>query len=205
MVFAGGKKASKKDFTGSFDAGGGTDISTYLIEHEHAQMILPVAGPQTGDVAGVIASTGNKGKAFVFGVDVDQSKVYNADYFLGSAIKGIYVSNAYALDALKKDHERASFPTFDMKLANTPDFSSFTSRLYSSLKKSGKYLESDIKNMLKPTGFVPSSSDEMKMSKVANIIAEDIYIKAKEYMANDKVQDNLTKTSTGDAKLAFDH
>ena len=205
MVYADGNRPSKKDFTGSFDAGKGTDISTYLIEHEHAQMILPVAGPQTGDVAGVIASTGNKGNVFVFGVDVDQSKVYNADYFLGSAIKGIYVSNAYALDELKKNSKRLKFDTFDMKLSANQSFSSFTKKLHNDLTKSGKYLESDIKNMLKPTGFVPSSSKNMKTKKVTDIITEKIYTDAIAYLKKTGIEDTLTSSSIGDAKKAFEH
>ena len=144
------KKASPKDFSGSFDAGSGTDIATYYV-NQHVQMILPVAGPQTGDVAGVIASTGNKGKVFTFGVDVDQSKVYNSDYFLGSAIKGIYVSNAFALsELLNKTNTgvHAPFKQFNMNLAakNGP-FKIFTDSLHKKLTALNKYEPSGLVNI----------------------------------------------------------
>ena len=174
MLFTSGTKASITDFTGSFDAGKGTDISTFLI-NKGAQMILPVAGPQTGDVAGVIATTGNKGNVFTFGVDVDQSKVYNSDYFLGSAIKGIYVSNAYALDQLKKNLVKKPFPQFNMKLKKEPSFIEFTKQMKIDLKK--EYSDDEIKTMLKPTGFVPSSIMDSNTTSTANI--GDIYAEAK--------------------------
>ena len=189
-------KASKKDFTGSFDAGSGTDISTDLI-NKGVQMILPVAGPQTGDVAGVIASSGKKGDVFTFGVDVDQSKVYNSDYFLGSAIKGIYVSNSYALNVLsklKEGKQRSKFPKFSMKLADinnkTEDsraFREFTKSLKADLKKSKIYTDDDINVMLKPTGFAPSAS----MSKLTTN-SQNIYNSALDFVKGGNVQAALT-------------
>ena len=189
MVFAdGGSKASNKDFTGSFDAGSGTDISSALI-NKGVQMILPVAGPQTGDVAGVIASTGNKGNVFTFGVDVDQSKVYNSDYFLGSAIKGIYVSNAYALHVLKNGAVHGKFDTFNMALTKDPqsDFNLFTKNLGDKLRASKRYTNDDIDVMLKPTGFAPSSI------MPSTIKGEDVYLKAIQFVKDSKVSGALTK------------
>ena len=198
MIFAGGERASLKDFTGSFDAGAGTDISSDLIG-KGVQMILPVAGPQTGDVAGVIASTGNKGKVFTFGVDVDQSKVYNSDYFLGSAIKGIYVSNAYALNELKKPGVHKSFPQFKMSLTTNANFKKFTDKLRIDLTKSGRYTKSTIDVMLKPTGFAPSTI------MPTTILASNIYTKAVTYVKGGNVKAALTsKTKWPNAKKAFD-
>ena len=199
------KKASSKDFSGSFDAGSGTDIATYYV-NQNAQMILPVAGPQTGDVAGVIASTGNKGKVFTFGVDVDQSKVYNSDYFLGSAIKGIYVSNAFALsELLDKTNTgvHAPFKQFNMNFADTNvHFKTFVSGLYKKLTSLNKYTESEIKVMLKPTGFAPSASME------SSIILDEIYIMAKTFVKGKNVVPSLEKgdkiNKNANAKNAFD-
>ena len=191
MLFAGGKKASKKDFTGSFDAGKGTDISTFLINNG-AQMILPVAGPQTGDVAGVIASTGHKGDVFTFGVDVDQSKVYNSDYFLGSAIKGIYISNAYALSELEKKHDHLKFEPFNMKFEDDPSFASFTTKLKKKLLKTHSGPDVDV--MLKTTGFAPSST--MPSDLVTKIETKTIYQAAIQFIKDGKVSPLLTAPKT---------
>lgn len=208
MIFASGTKASKADFTGSFDSGAATSSVTNLITHEHVQMILPVAGPQTGDVAGVIASTGNIGKVFTFGVDVDQSKVYNSDYFLGSAIKGVYVSNAYAIDELKKatiaKSVHKSFPAFNMALTTERSFSTFVTDLRGKLK--GHYTKAQIDVMVKPTGFVPSAimPEEMSVSSSTNSI-KAIYDVALQYVIDGHVQGGLGAGSTGDAKKAYDN
>ena len=196
MIFSGDDKtrASLKDFTGSFDAGKGTDIAASLV-NDGAQMILPVAGPQTGDVAGIIASTGNKGKVFSFGVDVDQSKVYNPDYFLGSAIKGLYVSDAFALSELAestKTHTvHKSFPQFNMALSNpklskNTEFITFTKKLRAKLEATNKYSKEEIDVMLKPTGFAPSSI--MKKLTIGTQGTKTIYDHAKEFVESGKVQ-----------------
>ena len=199
MMFADTKKnkASIKDFTGSFDSGKATDIASFYIEHQKSQMILPVAGPQTGDVVGVIASTNNKGKVFTFGVDVDQSKVYKSDYFLGSAIKGIYASNAFALNQLQKKPS-PKFELFNMALANkTGPFKTFIeTNLKPKLEK--RYTASEIKVMIKPTGFSPSAtmSTSVEMDK--------LYVEAQGYVSGTGVLPGLSASVTQDnAKKAF--
>ncbi|MCK5788356.1 MAG: BMP family ABC transporter substrate-binding protein, partial [Chlamydiia bacterium] len=157
-IFYKGNRASKKDFTYSFDAGQGTAISQKYINNG-AQMILPVAGPQTGDVIGVIASNSKRGKVYAIGVDVDQSKVYNPDYLMGSAIKGVYISTAYAIKKLK---DRTSTPIklfskFDLKLVNDSDFKSFQTSMKKTLVSHGK-TSIEAENIIKPTGFVPSTA-----------------------------------------------
>ena len=211
MIFSGKNgKASASDFTGSFDSGKGTDIASNFIE-KGAQMILPVAGPQTGDVVGVIASTGNKGKVFTFGVDVDQSEVYNPDYFLGSAIKGLYVSNSYALDELSKSGSKLhdKFPVFNMALSNTTKFKAFSELLGKKLKATKRYTDEQIKVMLKPTGFAPSAKMPITIS------SSDLYERAVRFVKNVKdindnskndnsknVKDNLNHSLTGTSNAA---
>jgi basic membrane protein A len=84
-------------FSGSFDAGGGKNISDGLVE-KGAQIIFPVAGPQTADT---LASFQTKGVSeyYVDGVDTDQVLTYPdyATHFITSGLKNIVGSTAVAL------------------------------------------------------------------------------------------------------------
>lgn len=166
MMFYNGNKPSLDDFTGSFDAGAATAKVQAMVD-KGAQLILPVAGPQTGDVTGIIAATKNAGKVFAFGVDTDQSLVYNPDYLLGSAVKGIYAASSFAIDALKKNPNHAPFGNFNYNMTNDSAgeaktyFAKLKSDLTDRYKKQGmSQADAEYKAKVKtmPTGFVPSSS-----------------------------------------------
>src|SRR5699024_10623698 len=64
-------------FTNSFSQGDGKTISDHLID-DGAQVIFPVAGPQTLDTLGEIKDKGLAGKVFVDGVDTDQILSYGS-------------------------------------------------------------------------------------------------------------------------------
>ena len=200
-IFFEGTKASKKDFTYSFDAGKGTSISQKFID-DGAQMILPVAGPQTGDVIGVIASNSKKGDVFAIGVDVDQSKVYNPDYLMGSAIKGVYISTAFAIEKLKNRTATTiePFKKFNLKLDDDTEFKKFQDSMKKELIKLGK-TPAEAKNIIKSTGFVPSTA---LTSNTGAIEANAIYTGALAYAKKGKVEPGLTKNSKDEAKITYD-
>ncbi|CAM9109921.1 BMP family ABC transporter substrate-binding protein [Mycoplasma marinum] len=80
--------SEQKNYTNSgFASGGGTAKATKLIK-SGADIILPVAGPQTADVLSVIKNEAGK---FVIGVDTDQKSKYpsQSDKFLTSITKNI--------------------------------------------------------------------------------------------------------------------
>ena len=166
MMFYKGSKPSLDDFTGSFDAGAATAKVQSMVDRG-AQLILPVAGPQTGDVTGIIAATKNAGNVFAFGVDTDQSLVYNPDYILGSAVKGIYAASSFAIDALKKNPNHDPFGNFNYNMTNdsSNEAKNYFAQLKSDLKaryikegmtEADAEFKASVKTM--PTGFVPSSS-----------------------------------------------
>ncbi|AUB31431.1 hypothetical protein [Spiroplasma floricola] len=77
-------------FTGTFNAGEGKDISTKLINTDKANVVMGVAGPQTGDLLGVIKANPSQ-KTMVVGVDSDQVNAYtdSSDKFITSAEKDL--------------------------------------------------------------------------------------------------------------------
>ncbi len=85
------KYARDEEYTNSgFAAGKGTSYAEKLL-NEGADVILPVAGPQTGDVISAINQNQNHSDVKIVGVDTDQSKQYIADSnkFLTSIIKNL--------------------------------------------------------------------------------------------------------------------
>ena len=86
-VFAEGSKPSSKDFSGGFDPGLATGLSTKYL-NKGAQIILSVAGPQSADTVGAIKRF-QKANTFVIGPDTDQSLIYDPKIVLGSMMKGI--------------------------------------------------------------------------------------------------------------------
>ncbi|AHI53489.1 ribose/galactose ABC transporter substrate-binding protein [Spiroplasma sabaudiense Ar-1343] len=85
-------------FSGSFGVGGGKAISEKLIS-EGANIIFPVAGPQTEDTLGTIKERNKEGKVFVVGVDTDQVQLYKnyKNYFITSASKTLSMATQAAL------------------------------------------------------------------------------------------------------------
>ncbi|AHF57211.1 BMP family ABC transporter substrate-binding protein [Spiroplasma eriocheiris] len=88
-------------FSQSFEAGHGKDISDSLIS-KGANVIFPVAGPQTQDTIDRIKY--NKSNAKIVGVDTEQSKIYGEYYIITSALKEIATSTQ---DALKNIYSLA--------------------------------------------------------------------------------------------------
>lgn len=86
-------------FTDSYDPGKGSDISQVLINTEKANIIMPVAGPQTADTLNILSENKYQNKKFIVGVDTDQVTMYDtfADFFITSAEKDIIGSTALAL------------------------------------------------------------------------------------------------------------
>ncbi|WP_162650001.1 hypothetical protein [Spiroplasma sp. TIUS-1] len=86
-------------FTDSYDAGKGADISQMLINAQGANVIMPVAGPQTADTLNILAENKYQNKRFVIGVDTNQVEMYDtfSDFFITSAEKDIVGSTALAL------------------------------------------------------------------------------------------------------------
>ena len=167
MVFSDGNGPSKSDFTGGFDPGMATSKVQDMIMNKGVQMILPVAGPQTGDVAGVIAANKKVGEVFGFGVDTDQSKVYNPSTLLGSAVKGIYAATSYAIDALNKNPNHSIFPSFGQAMmapSSTDPAKTYLNDLKTKLiakyiKDGMSQKDAEFTAMVRtmPTGFAPSS------------------------------------------------
>ncbi|QGS51806.1 hypothetical protein [Spiroplasma tabanidicola] len=83
--------------SGSYTAGDGKDISNILI-NQGANILMPVAGPQTEDALAILKNDSSK-KAKVVGVDVDMSKVYRSydKLILTSAIKQLTEGGLIAL------------------------------------------------------------------------------------------------------------
>lgn len=97
-------------YSGSFAPGGGTAKANELIT-KGANVLLPVAGPQTKDAIDVV-----KGKAnhFVIGVDVDATNLYkdDASLILTSITKGLKKSTERILSELYgTTPDRKSFGT----------------------------------------------------------------------------------------------
>ncbi|AXK50760.1 BMP family ABC transporter substrate-binding protein [Spiroplasma alleghenense] len=93
--------ASDKDqnwFSGSFEVGGGTTTAEKLIS-ENADVIFPVAGPQTEDTLAAIKKSNRKDSIHIVGVDTDQVQLYKnySDYFITSATKKLEESTQSAL------------------------------------------------------------------------------------------------------------
>lgn len=96
-------------FSGSFLAGSGQGISDKLVNTDKANVVLPVAGPQTGDLLNVIKK--RKASTKVIGVDTDQIKVYPQfnDQFITSAEKDIVSSTVLAISHLEKYNKNENF------------------------------------------------------------------------------------------------
>ncbi|AUM62336.1 BMP family ABC transporter substrate-binding protein [Spiroplasma monobiae] len=75
-------------FTDNFNAGGGTVISQQLV-NGGADVVMGVAGPQTGDLLSVIKN--QRANTMVVGVDTDQVNAYpgSSDKFITSAEKDL--------------------------------------------------------------------------------------------------------------------
>lgn len=88
----------ENQFTGNFDqASPASKALNGTLVDKGANIIFPVAGPQTSDTISALQSKGTNGK--VIGVDTDQALQYteSADYFLTSALKNIVDSVNYML------------------------------------------------------------------------------------------------------------
>lgn len=88
----------ENQFTGNFDqASPASKALNGALVDAGANVIFPVAGPQTSDTISALQSKGTNGK--VIGVDTDQALQYteSADYFLTSALKNIVGSVNYML------------------------------------------------------------------------------------------------------------
>ncbi|QHX36228.1 hypothetical protein STIUS_v1c06740 [Spiroplasma sp. TIUS-1] len=86
-------------FTDSFDPGKGSDLSETLLIKNGANIIMPVAGPQTADTLKVLEENKFSGNKFIVGVDTNQVEMYDtySQYFITSAEKDIVGSSALAL------------------------------------------------------------------------------------------------------------
>lgn len=195
-VFMDGKGPSISDFTGGFDPGMATSKVQKMI-NDGVQMILPVAGPQTGDVTGIIAANKKIGDVFAFGVDTDQSLVYNPNAIMGSAVKGIYAATSFAIDALKKDPNHAAFPSFTYTMNGDAKhyFDDLKTRLKGNYIKGGMAendaeFKASVRTM--PTGFVPSAPNVS-----LNLRANDIYTKAIEALREDSANNKFDESGFG--------
>ncbi|WP_375317402.1 BMP family ABC transporter substrate-binding protein [Spiroplasma endosymbiont of Virgichneumon dumeticola] len=85
-----------KQFTGGFESGtkDSKSITSQLIDGNHEDIVMPVAGAQTIDLLSAIKNSSKNSNAKVIGVDVDQTKQYDyaKNTFLTSALKGIHAS-----------------------------------------------------------------------------------------------------------------
>lgn len=173
------------------------------------RMILPVAGVQTADVVNVLGTNALKGKAFTFGVDVDQSKVYNPEFFLGSALKGIYASTSYAIEELRHNPSRQEFPQFGLQsIAQHPDVQKYLDDLKSNLIKHGASpFDAYVKTL--PTGFAPSILLKDSIPAAAGDTSDDagmgaLYLEAMKYAENGQVVPGLKAGLNGNAKATYD-
>ncbi|AJM72058.1 type 1 periplasmic-binding domain-containing protein [Mycoplasma yeatsii] len=99
-------------FSGNFEAGGATrsTVMPKLFENE-ADIIFPVAGPQTNDVLNYKEGKGKNFKPYVIGVDADQVTSIGDDRtgtnkrFITSAKKNIISASIYALERAKSLQE----------------------------------------------------------------------------------------------------
>lgn len=89
---------ASKDFSNSFEAGGGKAIAKQFI-NLGVRAIMPVAGPQTGDVVETIKEAKKQGTVFAIGVDVDQSATYGG-IVIGSAVKGLSEATKSTLELI---------------------------------------------------------------------------------------------------------
>ncbi len=95
-------------FSGSFLVGKGKAMAQKLLS-KGADVILPVAGPQTGDTLDAIKE--KKSNALVVGVDTDQVKQYPAfkTQFLTSILKKMDVAVKEALQYIYKENEKTQY------------------------------------------------------------------------------------------------
>ena len=95
-------------FSGSFDPGKGKAMAQKLLA-KGADVILPVAGPQTGDTLDAIKE--KKSNALVVGVDTDQVKQYESysDRFLTSVLKKMDVAVKESLQYIYKENEKTQY------------------------------------------------------------------------------------------------
>ncbi|AKX33984.1 ribose/galactose ABC transporter substrate-binding protein [Spiroplasma litorale] len=94
----------KNWYSTSFAAGDGKVISESLV-NDDANVIMPVAGPQTADLLGVINQKNKQNDVKVVGVDTNQAEAYASDYsnsFITSAEKNIVDSTIIALAGSKE-------------------------------------------------------------------------------------------------------
>ncbi len=91
-------------FSGNFRAGGGKAISEKLV-NKGADMILPVAGPQTLDTLKVVEEKG--AITLVIGVDTDQVTQYKGheDRFFTSILKKMDIASYNAIQVILGDKE----------------------------------------------------------------------------------------------------
>ncbi len=205
-IFAYGEKASEHDFTQGFAPGLATSLSKDYIK-QGANVIMPIAGPQTGDTIGVIASEKKQGKVYVIAPDTDQSATYDPKYLMGTAIKGVYAASLYALTAITKNPGLKPFKLFktsDMNDANFEGWSEFIKKTRNklSIAKENDY---SIKSKTMVTGFLPSEwlTKDYKLKRpvevnddILNMDQNDLYIKAKQFMNTGAVLRRLTEESS---------
>lgn len=99
LVHIGGNASN--DFSNSFEAGAGKAIANQFI-NLGVRAIMPVAGPQTGDVVEAIKEAKKQGTVFAIGVDVDQSATYGG-IVIGSAVKGLAEATKTTLELINKN------------------------------------------------------------------------------------------------------
>lgn len=104
------KTSSKAWFSGSFLAGSGSTLSKTLLQKK-ADVIMPVAGPQTLDTLNAIKS--DRPTAKVVGVDSDQVLAYPEyeEFFITSAQKDLVATSVVALGHVKQYKDDAAVQT----------------------------------------------------------------------------------------------
>ena len=104
------KLGSKQEdyFSGSFTVGKGKAITQKLLS-KGADVILPVAGPQTGDALDAIKE--KKSNALVVGVDTDQVKQYKdfSSTFLTSILKRMDIAVTEALQYIYSENDKTQY------------------------------------------------------------------------------------------------
>ncbi|ASP28088.1 ribose/galactose ABC transporter substrate-binding protein [Spiroplasma corruscae] len=91
-------------YSNSFLAGEGSAISEKIVA-ENPNVVMPVAGPQTADLLGVIKTRNKLDTIKVVGVDTNQAEAYSSSYsnsFITSAEKNIKDSTVVALASSKE-------------------------------------------------------------------------------------------------------
>ncbi|AKU79563.1 hypothetical protein [Spiroplasma turonicum] len=97
-------ESDKNWYSGSFMAGDGKTISEALLTL-NPNVIMPVAGPQTADLLGVIKQKNAQDSIKVVGVDTNQAEAYSnsySNYFITSAEKNIVDSTLVAIASSKQ-------------------------------------------------------------------------------------------------------